>query len=144
MKFIIFTKIINELYKFMAKLLPLNTFESDAGDLTVFEKILPGEIKRVFYIRGKQGQERGGHRHINTWQALICISGSCRVFVDDNKTQEVFYLDSPEKCLLLAPEDWHVMDDFSDSSILLVLANTHFEKDDYVFEPYGQTMSVEY
>jgi hypothetical protein len=39
----------------MAKLLQLSTFESDAGDLTVFEKILPGDIKRVFYIRGKEG-----------------------------------------------------------------------------------------
>ena len=126
----------------MAKLLQLNTFESDAGDLTVFEKILPGEIKRVFYIRGKEGQERGGHRHLNTWQALISISGSCRVFVDNNENQENFCLDSPEKCLLLAPEDWHVMDEFSDSSILLVLANTVYEKDDYIFEPYEQTANA--
>jgi quercetin dioxygenase-like cupin family protein len=127
----------------MAKIVQLNSFESDAGDLTVFEKVLPGEIKRVFYIRGKQGQERGGHRHHNTWQALISISGSCRVFVDNNKKQETFYLNSPEKCLLLAPEDWHVMDEFSDSSILLVLANTEYEKDDYIFETYEQLANVE-
>jgi quercetin dioxygenase-like cupin family protein len=127
----------------MAKIVQLNSFESDAGDLTVFEKILPGEIKRVFYIRGKQGQERGGHRHHNTWQALISISGSCRVFVDNNKKQETFYLDSPEKCLLLAPEDWHVMDEFSESSILLVLANTEYEKDDYIFESYEQVVNLE-
>ena len=127
----------------MAKFLQLNTFESDAGDLTVFEKILPGEIKRAFYIRGKEGHERGGHRHLKTWQALVCISGSCRVFVDNSISQESFYLDSPEKCVLLAPEDWHVMDEFSDSSILLVLANTVYEKDDYIFEPYQQTANIE-
>ena len=127
----------------MAKLIQLNTFDSDAGDLTVFEKILPGEIKRVFYIRGKEGHERGGHRHLNTWQALVCISGGCRVFVDNGKTQASFYLDSPEKCLLLAPEDWHVMDEFTESSILLVLANTQYEKDDYVFEPYEQVVNLE-
>ena len=127
----------------MAKLIQLNTFESDAGDLTVFEKILPGEIKRVFYIRGKEGHERGGHRHLNTWQALVCISGGCRVFVDNGKNQASFYLDSPEKCLLLAPEDWHVMDEFTESSILLVLANTQYEKDDYVFEPYEQVVNLE-
>lgn len=126
----------------MAKFIPLSTFESDAGDLTVFEKILPGEIKRIFYIRGKQGHERGGHRHINSWQALICISGSCRVFVDNNDSQEYFHLNSSEKCLLLAPEDWHVMDEFHDSSILLVLANTEYDKDDYVFEPYEQVALV--
>jgi WxcM-like, C-terminal len=127
----------------MAKIVQLNSFESDAGDLTVFENILPGEIKRVFYIRGKKGQERGGHRHFKTWQALISITGSCRVFVDNNKEQETFYLDSPEKCLLLAPEDWHVMDEFTDSSILLVLANTEYEKDDYIFESYEQISNVE-
>ena len=127
----------------MAKIVQLNSFESDAGDLTVFEKILPGEIKRVFYIRGKKGQERGGHRHHNTWQALISISGSCRVFVDNNEKQETFYLDSPEKCLLLSPQDWHVMNEFTDSSILLVLANTQYEKDDYIFESYEQTAHVE-
>jgi quercetin dioxygenase-like cupin family protein len=127
----------------MAKFLPLSTFESDAGDLTVFEKILPGEIKRVFYIRGKEGQERGGHRHLKTWQALVCISGSCRVFVDNNLKQESFYLDSPEKCVLLAPEDWHVMDEFTESSILLVMANTEYEKEDYIFEPYSQAVNIE-
>lgn len=131
------------LIKFMAQLLSLNTFESDAGDLTVFEKVLPGEIKRVFYIRGREGHERGGHRHLKTWQALVCISGSCRVFVDNNKTQNSYYLDSPEKCLLLAPEDWHVMDEFLESSILLVLANTVYEKDDYIFDPYEQTVETE-
>jgi quercetin dioxygenase-like cupin family protein len=127
----------------MAKITQLNSFESDAGYLTVFEKILPGEIKRVFYIRGKKGQERGGHRHGKTWQALISISGSCRVFVDNNQKQETFYLDSPEKCLLLAPEDWHVMDEFTDSSILLVMANTEYEKDDYIFKSYEQNANVE-
>lgn len=122
----------------MAKFLQLDTFESDAGDLTVFEKVLPDEIKRVFYIRGQPGQERGGHRHLRTWQALICISGSCRVEVETKSSQELYLLDSPEKCLLLAPEDWHVMDEFSEGSILLVLANTEYDKDDYIFESYSQ------
>jgi quercetin dioxygenase-like cupin family protein len=127
----------------MAKFIQLDTFESDAGDLTVFEKILPGEIKRVFYIRGQVGHERGGHRHINTWQALICISGACRVFVDNKQNQEYYALDSPQKCLLLAPEDWHVMDEFEEGSILLVLANTVYDKDDYIFEPYEQVVLTE-
>ncbi len=127
----------------MAQLIQLDTFESDAGDLTVFEKILPGEIKRVFYIRGEAGHERGGHRHLQTWQALICISGTCRVVVENTETQEEFFLNSPEKCLLLAPEDWHVMNQFEEGSILLVLANTHYDKDDYVFEPYPQLMSYD-
>jgi WxcM-like, C-terminal len=126
----------------MAKLLQLNTFESDAGDLTVFEKVLPGEIKRVFYIRGKEGHERGGHRHMNTYQALIAIAGSCRIFVDSNDIQEEYYLDSPEKCLLLAPEDWHTMNQFHNDTILLVVANTLYDPNDYIFEPYNSLVMV--
>ena len=34
----------------------------------------------------------------------------------------------------VSPEDWHVMDEFTDSSILLVLANTPYAQDDYIFE----------
>ena len=51
----------------MSKFLHLSTFESDARDLTVFEKTLPEDIKRIFYIRGKEEYERVIHRHINTW-----------------------------------------------------------------------------
>ena len=128
---------------FMAQLLQLYTFDTEAGGLTVFEKILPGEIKRVFYIKGKFGHERGGHRHLQTWQALVCISGGCRVFVDNNEQQKYYSLDSPDKCLLLAPEDWHIMDCFTESSILLVLANAYYYKEDYIFEPYSQVLVPE-
>jgi WxcM-like, C-terminal len=44
---------------------------------------------------------------------------------------------------LLSPEDWHVMDEFTDSSILLVMANTEYEKDDYIFESYKQVANIE-
>lgn len=62
--------------------------------------------------------------------------------MDNNKIQESYYLNSPEKCLLLAPEDWHVMDEFTGFSILLVLANTVYEKDDYIFEPCERTVET--
>lgn len=123
----------------MSQLLLLDTFSSDAGDLTVFEKILPGHIRRVFYIQGKEDSVRGGHRHKETWQALVCISGSCRVLNDNGFKQEEFILDSPQKCLVLAPEDWHVMDQFSSDAILLVLANQFYDKEDYIYEPYPQS-----
>lgn len=34
----------------MAKLLELQTYLSEKGSLTVFEKVLPKGIKRIFYI----------------------------------------------------------------------------------------------
>lgn len=93
----------------------------------------------MFYIQGKEDSVRGGHRHKETWQALVCISGSCRVLNDNGFKQEEFILDTPQKCLVLAPEDWHVMDQFSSDAILLVLANQFYDKEDYIYEPYPQS-----
>jgi hypothetical protein len=44
----------------MAKLHQLKTFSSEKGNLTIFEKLIPGTIQRVFYIYGAQGASRGG------------------------------------------------------------------------------------
>jgi len=120
----------------MPHLIELKTFSSGTGNLTVFENIIPGAIKRVFYIYGAGDTVRGGHRHHKAWNALICIHGSCRVYSNDNVKEEYFILDNPESCLILEPKDWHIMDSFSRDSILLVLSNEHYSQADYIDEPY--------
>jgi dTDP-4-dehydrorhamnose 3,5-epimerase-like enzyme len=126
----------------MSQLLFLDTFSSDAGDLTVFEGLIPGSIKRAFFIQAKENAIRGGHRHHKTWQVLSCISGSCRVINDNGQVKEEFILDCPQKCLILSPEDWHIMDQFTENSILLVLANEFYDQNDYIYEPYEQSATV--
>ena len=120
----------------MSKIVELNTFNSGSGNLTVFEKIMPGTIKRVFYIYGSGDMSRGGHRHHKAWNALICITGSCRVYSNDGEKEEFFMLDNPVSCLILEPKDWHIMDSFSDDAILLVLSNEYYDLADYIDEPY--------
>ncbi len=120
----------------MARLLQLQTFSSEKGHLTVFEKVLPGAIQRAFYIYGVGDAPRAGHRHIKTWNALVCVAGKCRVLVEDGKTHEEYWLDNPEKCLVIEPQDWHVMDSFSDDAVLFVLSNELYDKADYIYEPY--------
>lgn len=120
----------------MAYLLSLKTFTDKRGNLTVIEKVIPFDIKRIFYIYGVDDSVRGGHRHKKTIQAAICLKGSCRIFNDNNIKQEDFLLDSPDKCLLLMPEDWHKMYEFTPDAILMVLASEYFDENDYIFEPY--------
>lgn len=120
----------------MANIINLTTFKDTRGILTVLDSVVDFEIKRLFYIYAVDDSDRGGHRHHDTHQAAICIQGSCRITNDDNKKIETFVLDNPEKCLLLNPEDWHVMHDFSKDAILLVLASTAFDPKDYIYEPY--------
>jgi len=120
----------------MAKLIDLKTFIDDRGNLTVIEKVIPFDIKRIFYIYGVDNSVRGGHRHHKTIQAAICIQGSCTIYSNNGITISEFVLDSPHKCLILAPEDWHTMSNFSNDAILMVLASEYFDQNDYIYEPY--------
>ena len=124
----------------MAKVHQLKTFSSEKGNLTIFEKIIPGTIQRVFYIYGANNSARAGHRHVKTWGALICLAGSCRIYSHDGNEETFYYLDSPDKCLVLEPQDWHVMDNFSSDAILLVMANEPYDQADYIAEPYPNSI----
>lgn len=120
----------------MPQLLDLRTFTDNRGNLTVIEKVIPFDIRRIFYIYGVDSSKRGGHRHKKTIQAAICIQGSCRIYNNDGREEQYFLLDRPNKCLILEPADWHTMDQFSPDAILMVLASEYFDQDDYIFEPY--------
>ena len=120
----------------MAYLLNLKTFLDKRGNLTVIEKVIPFDIKRIFYIYGVDDSMRGGHRHVKTIHAAVCLKGNCMIFNDDNEKKEEFLLDSPDKCLILEPKDWHQMHSFSKDSILMVFASDYFEQSDYIYESY--------
>jgi len=120
----------------MAELIDLKTFTDVRGNLTVIERVMSFDIKRIFYIYGVDDSVRGGHRHHKTTQAAICIQGSCNVFCNNGRSTSEFVLDSPHKCLILSPDDWHKMYQFSHDAILMVLASEYFEQEDYIYEPY--------
>jgi len=120
----------------MAHLIELATFSSESGNLTVFEKIMPGPINRLFYIYGADNAVRAGHRHHKAWNALICLNGSCRVYVHDGNEETYFILNEPRQCLIIEPRDWHTMDSFTKEAILLVLSNELYDKADYIYENY--------
>lgn len=121
----------------MASLINLKTFTDTRGNLTVIEKVVPFDIKRIFYIYGVDDSERGGHRHHQTMQAAICIRGNCCIYNNNGREESSIMLDSPDKCLLIEPEDWHTMHSFSDDAILMVLASEYFEASDYIYTPYS-------
>ena len=120
----------------MARLIDLKTFTDIRGNLTVIEKVIPFDIKRIFYIYGVDNSTRGGHRHKKTIQAAVCLQGSCRIFSDNIIEQKDFFLNAPSKCLILNPEDWHYMDKFTSDCILMVFASEYYSNEDYIYEPY--------
>jgi hypothetical protein len=122
----------------LAHIIDLKTFTDKRGNLTVIEKVIPFAIKRIFYIYGVDDSVRGGHRHHQTIPAAVCIKGSCIIGNDNGREKAEFLLDQPFKCLIINPEDWHQMYQFSEDAILMVLASEFFEQSDYIYEPYPE------
>jgi dTDP-4-dehydrorhamnose 3,5-epimerase-like enzyme len=91
----------------------------------------------VYYIQDCGGTTRGGHRHKRTRQALVCVKGCCTVDWTNGVESGSTRLEDPGRLLLLEPEDWHLMRDFSEDALLLVLASESYDPDDYLYERYA-------
>lgn len=97
------------------------------------EKSVPFVIKRVYYIFGtKAGVSRGFHAHRKLQQVAICITGSCRMILDDGQQRNEVLLNSPNKGLVIGDLVWREMHDFSEDCVLLVLASEHYDESDYI------------
>lgn len=116
------------------QLIDLPVIADSRGTLTVVEgnTHIPFQIARVFYMYDvAAGSERGGHALKTTHQVLIATSGSVTVHLDDGEVQDECHLDSPSQGLHIPPGIWRSMDGFSANSVLLVMASTAFDADDY-------------
>lgn len=97
------------------------------------EKTVPFAIKRVYYIFGtQQGVARGFHAHRQLKQVAICITGKCKIILDDGKKREEAWLGSSTKGLLIGDLVWREMHEFSADCVLLVLASEHYDEADYI------------
>lgn len=96
-------------------------------------RTIPFEVRRVYYIhRTQEGFSRGFHAHRDLQQVAVCVSGKCRVVLDNGTTREEAWLDSPVKGLLIENLTWRELHDFSPDCVLLVLASNHYDENDYI------------
>ena len=117
----------------MAEIILFDTHSDSRGSLTVIEKNVPFDIKRVFFIYNVDDSKRGFHKHKKTRQVAICVKGSCDILVEKETVQK-FSLKNPEIGLLIEPEDYHWMENFSDGTVLLIIASEYYNHNDYIFE----------
>ena len=120
------------------KLISLRTFVEPDGNLVPIElnrlyRDIPFEVKRVFYVYGVHNQnDRGKHSHYKTKQVLICLSGEVRVMCDDGFSKATWILDKPNQALYIPEMIWDEQVYVTQNSVLLVLANTMYESEDYI------------
>ena len=107
----------------------------DRGQLIAIEEMkdLPFDIKRVYYIYDTlAGVRRGFHAHKCLQQILICVSGSCKIHLDDGTDTAEVTLDKPYEGLYISNNMWREMYDFTPGAVLLVLASENYDEADYI------------
>lgn len=119
----------------LIKWLDLPLLGDERGGLISLEAldIVPFEIKRVYYLyKTKKSVSRGYHAHRNLKQVAVCVSGNCKMILDNGDNREEASLDSPEKGILIESMVWREMHDFSDDCVLVVIASELYEEADYI------------
>lgn len=119
----------------------------DRGRMIVIEggMDIPFEIKRMFYIYGSDTSViRGQHANRESEFILINVHGKSKVRLKDGQEEMVVELDTPMKGVYIPQMVWKDMYDFSEDSVLLVLASTHYISSEYVrdFNDYMIEMTV--
>ena len=119
----------------LIKFIEFPALGDERGSLVALEaeKTVPFPIKRVYYIFGTNaGVSRGFHAHKKLQQVALCITGKCRMILDDGRQRNEVWLDSPNKGLIIGDLVWREMHDFSEDCVLLVLASEHYDEADYI------------
>ncbi len=118
------------------KLIEFIDLGDERGNLVVIEgegMDIPFDIKRVFYIYGSDSEVvRGQHANRETEFLLVNVSGKSKVKVDNGTESEIIELNKPRMGLYLSTMLWKDMYDFSEDSVLLVLASKHYDAKEYI------------
>jgi dTDP-4-dehydrorhamnose 3,5-epimerase-like enzyme len=117
------------------QLMQLENLADKRGSLVSLEgsKNVPFEIRRVYYLYGtKENVRRGFHAHKQLKQLIVAVSGSCRFLLDDGSEKAEVLLDDPSRGLVVESNIWREMYDFSSDCVLMVLADAHYDEDDYI------------
>ena len=127
------------------KILHFDDLGDERGKLVVVEgeQAIPFRIERVFYIYESDSTVvRGQHANKESEFVLINVAGQSKVRITDGTEEFVVELDKPMTGVYIPKMVWKDMYDFSNDSVLLVLASTHYNGSEYIrdYEEYKKLM----
>lgn len=119
------------------KIIKLTKILDARGNLSVIEELkdIPFKIKRTYWIYDVPGGEvRGGHAYKKSKELIVALSGSFDVLLDNGIEAKTYSLNRSYYGLYVPNGVWRQMLNFSTNSLALVLASTHFDLSDYIFD----------
>lgn len=121
--------------KNMCPILQFSDLGDERGKLVVIEggQAIPFEIKRVFYIYESDSTViRGQHANRESEFVLINVAGQSKVRITDGEEELIIELNKPMMGVYIPKMVWKDMYEFSSDSVLLVLASTHYDGEEYI------------
>lgn len=91
------------------------------------------DFKRVFWIYGvPEGSERGGHAHRTCHELIFAVAGSFDLELFDGVHRKSFHLDRPNLGVIIRPNVWCRLYNFSSDFVGLCLASQEYSAEGYV------------
>jgi len=121
--------------KELCPVLQFSDLGDERGKLVVIEgsRAIPFDIKRVFYIYDSDSTVvRGQHANRESEFVLINVAGTSKVRITDGKEEIIVELNKPMMGVYIPRMIWKDMYDFSSDSVLLVLASTYYDGNEYI------------
>lgn len=113
----------------------LKTHTDKRGCLTIAERgcEIPFDIQRVYWIHSvPQGEERGKHSNTEMYEYVVAVNGSVDITLEDINGRRDYHLDAKDKGLLIPPDTWDEIRNFSPDAVLLVMASHSYNPDTYI------------
>lgn len=111
------------------------TFTDERGAISVLDKELPFQVKRVFWLHHiQEGKDRGAHALLDSSEIMVAVHGSFIVDLDDTINQTSILLDDPSKGLVIKPGVWFRTHSYKDEGVSLILAEEEYARDKYTYD----------
>jgi len=113
--------------KFLKKIL------SRDNVLYVYEKDIPFQIKRVFFISNlKKNSIRGAHAHKKCHQIIFSLCGNINIKLKKNGKKKLFKIKNNEIGLLVPKLNWIEIKNLSKNNIIVVFCSEKYSEKDYI------------
>ena len=111
------------------------TFTDERGAISVIDKELPFQVRRVFWLHHiADGKDRGEHALLYSSEIIVAVHGSFVVDLEDTETKTSILLDNPSRGLLIRPGVWFRTHSYKDDVVSLILAEEEYARDKYTYD----------
>lgn len=117
------------------ELIDIPTFTDERGAISVMDKELPFEVKRVFWLHHiEEGKDRGAHALLESEEIMVAVHGTFVVDLDDTVNKTSILLDNPNKGLMIRPGIWFRTHSYKDDGVSLILASEEYARNKYTYD----------